>query len=282
MLTNGTCLPTALSYVVRLLSDRYRILRNEMYLRLLSRKANVGTLTKPWTFGLTSIKDLPTVIPGAVCVTAPKSTSTACAFKIPRVLSSSPPGYTILDNKRAPAVFLQPSVDAFRARWDAMTESLLSGLNWENVFVAGGLILGALLTPDVPSSHPDFKLVNKPDEWKSSDIDLYIYGLNPEDANAKIKHIADTYKANLPKGAPFLVVRNSQTITLYSEWPRRRVQIVLKLIGSPREVLLNFDLDICAAGYDGKEVWLLPRCVRALESMCSVCKMVSVVQSTNP
>lgn len=238
-----------------------------MYLRLLSRKANVGTPTKSWTFGLTSIKDLPTVIPGALPITGPKKTSAPCALKIPRVLSSSPPGFSILDTKRASAVFLQPSIDAFKSRWDAMTESLLSGLNWDNVFVAGGLVLGALLTPEVPSSHPDYKLVNKPDEWKSSDIDLYIYGLSPEDANAKIKHIADTYKANLPKGAPFLVVRNSQTITLYSEWPRRRVQIVLKLIGSPREVLLNFDLDICATGYDGKEAWLLPRCVRALESM---------------
>lgn len=48
----------------RVLSSYHRILRNEMYLRLLSRKASVGTPTKSWTFGLTSIKDLPTVIPG--------------------------------------------------------------------------------------------------------------------------------------------------------------------------------------------------------------------------
>jgi hypothetical protein len=96
---------------------------------------------------------------------------------------------------------------------------------------------------------------------------LYIYGLDVVSANAKIHHIAETYKKNLPKGAPFLIVRNSQTITLYSAWPHRRVQIVLKLVKDPLEVLLNFNLDICAIGYDGIRPWLLPRCIRALESM---------------
>lgn len=88
-----------------------------------------------------------------------------------------------------------------------------------------------------------------------------------------MKHIADTYKKNLPAGAPFLSVRNSQTITLYSAYPVRRVQVVLKLVGSPREVLLNFDLDIVAAAFDGKDVWMLPRCVRALESMFVLLKV---------
>ena len=64
-------------------------------------------------------------------------------------------------------------------------------------------------------------------------------------------------------------MRNSQTITLYSRYPLRRVQIVLKLVSSPREVLLNFDLDVVAAAFDGQQVWMLPRFVRALESKFS-------------
>jgi hypothetical protein len=114
-----------------------------------------------------------------------------------------------------------------------MTDGLLHGLNWSNVFVAGGIVLGALLTPAVSGA-------NRPEEWQSSDIDIYIYGLDPTLANKKIEAIAATYQKNLPPGSPFLVVRNSQTITIYSEWPKRRVQIVLKLVKSPREVLLNF------------------------------------------
>jgi hypothetical protein len=137
--------------------------------------------------------------------------------------------------------------------------NLLKGLDWSNVFIAGGCALGTLLTPGIPEDH-------KPSDWLSSDLDLYIYGLGTEEANKKIEHIADIYKQNLPKESPFLVVRNSQSVTLYSSYPTKRVQIVLKLVGNPRDVLLNFDLDVCAVGFDGQEVWMLPRFIRALES----------------
>lgn len=248
-----------------LMSSLFRVLKNEMYLRSISRKPSSATpQTKTWMFGLIRIEDIPVVVPGhaPVCDDA----GATLAVKIPRDPLSSLPGYTILDAKRVDAVYLQPTSDAFRVRWGIMTDGILTGLNWDNVFVAGGVVLGALLTPEIPPKHADAPHVNKMDEWKSSDIDMYVYGLGPDLANEKIEHIAATYKKNLPDRAPFLVVRNSQTVTLYSEWPRRRVQIVLKLIGSPREVLLNFDLDICAAGFDGSNVFMLPRCVRALES----------------
>lgn len=51
-----------------------------------------------------------------------------------------------------------------------------------------------------------------------------------------------------------------------SKYPARRIQIVLKLISNPKEVLLNFDLDPCSLGFDGEELWLLPRAARALQS----------------
>lgn len=192
------------------------------------------------------------------------------ALKVPRAPKEALRGYTILTAKRTSAVFLQSDASAFRARFRKMTGDLLDGLDWSNMFTAGGLVLGALLTLDIPEDQADFNEVNKESEWQSSDIDLYIYDLPPDKANEKIKHIANVYQKNLPSGSPFLVVRNSQTITLYSEWPRRRVQIVLKLVRSPRDVLLNFDLDICAVGYNGQEVYMLPRFVRAIESKLQV------------
>lgn len=53
-----------------------------------------------------------------------------------------------------------------------------------------------------------------------------------------------------------------------SDYPTKRIQIVLKLVKHPREILLNFDLDPCAMGYDGSEVYMLPRAARALQSKC--------------
>ncbi|KAJ7285588.1 hypothetical protein C8J57DRAFT_641477 [Mycena rebaudengoi] len=229
------------------------IICNEKFLRALSRRPN-----DDWKFGLLRLDQLSVAF--FRCATPVlDATGTKVALKVQRSPIANLPGYTVLDAKRAESISVQPSTEAFKRRWDGMTDGVLRNLDWNNVFVAGGIVLGAILTPEGANTH-------SPTEWLSSDIDMYIHGLSPTLANEKIKHIAETYQANLPSGSPFLVVRNSQTITFYSEWPRRRVQIVLKLVKSPREVLLNFDLDICGCGFDGNEVYLLPRCARTLET----------------
>lgn len=167
-------------------------------------------------------------------------------------------GYTFLDELRSLSVSLQPSVAAFQATFDKLSGGLLKGLDWSNVFVAGGMVLSSLLCvseSDIP-------------KFSSSDIDIYIYGLGPIEANLKIQHLFDVWKSNLPPDAKSetLVVKNSRTITFFSKYPIKRVQIVLKLVKSPREVLLNFDLDVCAMGWDGERLLMLPRAARALES----------------
>lgn len=186
-------------------------------------------------------------------------------------------GTTILDNKRPSTLRIQPDLNAFTVAFDAITGGLLSGLDWTNVFVAGGIALGALLCTDVARNVP--KYVN-------SDIDLYIYGLGPLEANEKVEHVYRTWLSNLPSNAPHQVLRNSRTITcvdslaivtrklftrrtnisLLSSYPIKRIQIVLKLVKNPKDVLLNFDLDPCAMGFDGAELWILPRAARAIQS----------------
>uniref|UniRef100_D8Q175 Uncharacterized protein n=1 Tax=Schizophyllum commune (strain H4-8 / FGSC 9210) TaxID=578458 RepID=D8Q175_SCHCM len=237
-------------------NGEHRILQNEIYLRNLTRKAKVDSPGKDWTYGLVNGDDLSTVLPTNEPV---KVRSDTVGLEIPRQPVNALPGFSFLDLKRRDTAFVQPNSAAVRERWETMTGGLFKGLDWTNVCVAGGLILGALLTPDIPKTRAKKVQPHTPEEWASSDIDVYIYGLGPEAANAKIAHIADVVKRNLPEDAPFLLVRNSQTVTLYSNYPTRRVQIVLKLVESPREVLLNFDLDICAVAFDGTDVWMLPR-----------------------
>lgn len=167
-------------------------------------------------------------------------------------------GYTLLDELRAPAVAALSSIQAYNETFNKITDGLLIGLDWSNVFIAGGVVLSTLLCVKEDSI----------DSYINSDIDLYIYGLGPREANEKIKHIFDVWKHNLPAHAKdsTMVVRNSRTITFFSQHPIKRLQIVLKLVKHPKEVLLNFDLDVCSMGYDGGSLWLLPRAARALES----------------
>ncbi|KAJ7175590.1 hypothetical protein C8R46DRAFT_891456 [Mycena filopes] len=166
------------------------------------------------------------------------------------------PGFKIMDQQREHQLNILPSTESFRHSFENLSQGLLRNLDWKNVFVAGGIILGTLTSIDPSLSK----------QWEHSDIDIYIYGLSPVDANKKMMDIFDTFRSNIPLHTRTIIVKNSKTVTLYANYPLRRIQIVLKLVKSPRDVLLNFDLDICAMGWDGSSVWMLPRAARALET----------------
>jgi hypothetical protein len=177
------------------------------------------------------------------------------------VVRKDPPkgGFEFFDAKRPRLLRLQPSTEAFISTFNRITRGILEGLSWDNVFIAGGMILTTLLHVD-PAKDDDVTV-------KDCDIDMYIYGLTAKEANEKVKEIYEVWAGNLPPGnRQRLVIKNARTITFLSDYPSRRIQIVLKSLASPTAVLLNFDLDPCALGFDGTDVLMLPRCARALET----------------
>ncbi|PWN44817.1 hypothetical protein IE81DRAFT_364522 [Ceraceosorus guamensis] len=190
---------------------------------------------------------------------------------VQRPAPESLPGMRILDAKRAEQVRVR-GIQEFRSAFDRITNDALRGLNWDNILVAGGIVLASLMN-----------IGTDEEAAKSSDIDLYIYGLNAEQATAKLMHIEQVFAQNLPSrgasspddssDAKFGVLRNSKTITLVPTYPDRRVQIILKLLSSPLEALLNFDLDPAAVAYDGSEVWMLPRAARSIVTGYTVFSM---------
>ena len=105
-------------------------------------------------------------------------------------------GYVFLDELRAPSITVHPTFETFQRAFSAVSGGVLHGLNWNNVFVAGGIVLSSLLCIEVK-------------KFLASDIDVYIYGLGPPEANEKVKHIFDVWKSNLPEHAKdhTLVVR---------------------------------------------------------------------------
>ncbi|KAJ7190054.1 hypothetical protein GGX14DRAFT_408309 [Mycena pura] len=202
-----------------------------------------------WRFGLVNLEDAEAMFPDSTVDTGARVITRPAMF----------PGFHVLGALRYLRLCIQPSATLFKLQFNKMTGGLLKYLNWRNVIVAGGIVLGAL--------HAVHRLSPVTEEqWVTSDIDIYVYGLDSKTATEKIDHIFNVYGSNIPGSAQVLVVRNSKTITFYSQYPTRRLQIVLKLVKSPKDVLLNFDLDICAMGWDGSELWMLPRAARALES----------------
>lgn len=168
-------------------------------------------------------------------------------------------GLEILDERRDRIAYLQRNDQVFTEAFEIATGGMLRGLDWANVLAAGGKVLGTLcMAKDVVES----------------DVDLYIYGLDGEQANQKVRHIYQVWSDNLPASIPEkVVVKNPKTINFLASYPYCRVQVVLKLVLSPTEALLNFDLDVCAVGFDGCRVLMLPRCARAIETGYSVFTM---------
>lgn len=222
------------------------ILANERYIR--SRGAEKNRDGK----GLVKLDDASVLF----------ESSTSGAVDQPLTITRKTPpkgGFEFLDEKRERTVKIQANSKAFAGTFNRITRNILRGLDWSNVFLAGGAALTTLMHTD-PSKDDD-------SDVKDNDLDIYIYGLRPKEANEKVKHIYEIWKSNLPAdNKQQLVVKNSKTINFLADYPNRRVQIVLKHIQSPMQVLLNFDLDACALGFNGKEVLMLPRCARALET----------------
>jgi hypothetical protein len=139
--------------------------------------------------------------------------------------------------------------EVFDKNWKEFTQGCLDGLDWKNIFAAGGSVLGCL------SSNQD--------GYRSSDIDLFLYDISSEeDANRKLREIYQIVVKNTEgKGD---VIRTNRAITILCSYPYRHVQIILRLYKSPLEILLGFDLDSCCVGYDGTHLWAMERFRRAM------------------
>ena len=235
------------------------VLRNERFVR--SR----GDANEDGEY-LLRMKDLPELIPQSELRT---DHSHQGLYKTLSVRRHAIPkgGLEVLDHTRNAngSITINASDFAFREVFHRITRDVLQELDWANVFIAGGSALATLLHID--------PLKDDAANVKDPDLDLYLYGLSSEEANQKVEHIYAIWKQNLPAGMDHRVIKNAKTITFLPPYPHRRIQIVLKLLPSPTHVLLNFDLDACALGFDGTSVLMLPRFVRALETGYSVFSM---------
>ncbi|KIM35117.1 hypothetical protein M413DRAFT_32741 [Hebeloma cylindrosporum] len=148
--------------------------------------------------------------------------------------------------------------DRFMRNWDIFTDRILKDLDWSNVVAAGGAVLGCL-KPTVPGDKADMAIMKdfQSGAYNSSDLDLFIYGLSQQQAKEKMQSIENQVRARAL--FPIVCVRKAHTVTIYTAFPARPIQIILRLYRSPAEVLTGFDVDASCCAFDGTRVWLSPR-----------------------
>jgi hypothetical protein len=143
------------------------------------------------------------------------------------------------------------SAAAFVERFDAFTHGAFKNFDWRNCFVAGGAVLACL------------QAGGDGDAFENSDVDIFVVGLGDEAAaTATLKRIYEQVCANYGRKAD--VIRTLRAVTILGKYPQRHIQIILKLYTAPAEVLLSFDIDSCAVGFDGQTVLAMDRFRRAM------------------
>lgn len=94
-------------------------------------------------------------------------------------------------------------IDQFRNSWTVFTEGALSQLtDWNNVVAAGGSVLASLLPlPDhAKSSKRALRKYFHEQAYSTSDVDLFLYDLTPEQAEEKAIQIYEAVRDSVPWG----------------------------------------------------------------------------------
>ena len=82
-------------------------------------------------------------------------------------------------------------LDEFKKNWSVFTEGSLSQLiDWNNVVAAGGAVLACLtpLSKDAKESKRAIRKYYHSSAYPSSDVDLFLWGLNAEQVNGLLLH----------------------------------------------------------------------------------------------
>ncbi|EAL62878.2 ankyrin repeat-containing protein [Dictyostelium discoideum AX4] len=148
----------------------------------------------------------------------------------------------------------------FKQEWNRFSNNMFDGFNWSNVFIAGGSVLGCSLEGGIIGNTG----------FQNSDIDIFLYGLSEDGANSKLDEIEQFIKSKSPQAQ---MARTKYAITFVSGSGFRNVQIVLRIYKSPAEVLMGFDIDCCSIGFDGTDVYAMPRAIKAVTTSCNIVSM---------
>ncbi|VUC21847.1 unnamed protein product [Clonostachys rosea] len=162
---------------------------------------------------------------------------------------------------RAGAPAVVTSLDQYQTNFEAFSH------DWSNIIAAGSSALLPLLPRRDDVGIVFNPAVENPLETyfqqiaSASDIDLFLYGLDEDQATRKIIQIESTIRKNQRLHTDGgLTLRTNNAITFISpRWPHRHVQIILRLYKSISEVLAGFDVDCACVAYDGRQVYTTPR-----------------------
>lgn len=121
----------------------------------------------------------------------------------------------------------------FQKNFNVFSESSLVDLKWDNVVAAGSSVVNCLLPVPKEFNTTKRKLREYYHEkfCPASDVDLFLYGLNHDQAIEKIKQIEQSIRDALLNEVT--VVRTKYAITIASQYPVRHIQVRVTIAFNP-------------------------------------------------
>ena len=149
-----------------------------------------------------------------------------------------------------------PSKEKFIERFELFTQGQLSGWkDWSNMVVVGGAVANCLLP--VPSCfEQSVGYFYERVAYKTSDIDIYFYGLSNEQFSNKLIKLYTFLKRKNPT---MIAVKTPHTVTFCSEYPNRHIQVVIGEWQSLEHILFEPDIDCSCFAFDNTTLWTTQR-----------------------
>ncbi|KAJ3734550.1 hypothetical protein DFJ43DRAFT_133831 [Lentinula guzmanii] len=120
------------------------------------------------------------------------------------------------DRKLEGTACIVPTSEEFQKNWVVFSEGCLQQLlNWNNVVAAGGSVLACLmpLPKEAKVSKRATRKYYHATAYPSSDVDLFLWGLTPEQAEAKIVTISEAVRDSVPWDVT--CVRTKHTVSIH-------------------------------------------------------------------
>ena len=155
-------------------------------------------------------------------------------------------------------VYAVPTRAEFMERFQIFTAKQFSGWrDWSNMVVVGGAVCNCLL-PIPPSFAKKTEEFYHKVAYKTSDIDIYCYGLSLDQLMQKIFDFYN-YLSERNGGQRVLVFNTPHTVTLVTAYPQRHIQFVIGEWKTIENILFEPDVDCSCVAFDGSNVWATQR-----------------------
>ncbi len=154
-------------------------------------------------------------------------------------------------NKRHPILRRE---DWVKGDFHTKTNNVFNKMDWQNVIVAGGFIFGLL------NSQCN-------DIFKSTDIDLFVWGKNMDVVKSKCVYLLEYFK----EFNPFYIIKKS-LMHIMIPGLKHMIQIVPFISETPVGVINDFDFNYTSMYYDGTDVRTTLRGLIALKYQLAMYK----------